>query len=242
MSSRVDILEGHDISLPINASDVVITEGETLEDWVINSSEFIPDMVSEQVEIKIEEFKNTLDPTIEQLKYETSINADSRCRKLVGVGNIKVETGLEITSAYLLGGYHLNAITYGLERFFSVGNYGMYTQFPNNNIGGVSWSNLHFSTTKKLYGVAYGNKLFVAVGEEGTLIRCTLAGSYNIANISNPCDLTNITYGNNQFIIVGVGGKIIVYSPNTGSLISRTPPKTFDMRGVVYGMDTTTGT
>jgi hypothetical protein len=43
-------------------------------------------MVSEQVEMKIEELKNSLDPTIEELKYDTSINGDSRCRKLVGVG------------------------------------------------------------------------------------------------------------------------------------------------------------
>jgi hypothetical protein len=60
------------ITLPLNASDVLLSDGETLEDWVINSSEFIPDMASEQAGYKMEELKNILDPRITALETAAS--------------------------------------------------------------------------------------------------------------------------------------------------------------------------
>jgi hypothetical protein len=79
------------------------------------------------------------------------------------------------------------------------------------------------------------------VGEEGTIIKQTLSGSYKFLTMSQPCLLRSITYGNNQFVAVGEG-KILLYLPKTETTITPTPPKTIYLRGVVYGMDTTTRT
>jgi hypothetical protein len=56
-------------------------------------------------------------------------------------------------------------------------------------------------TPYSLNGIAYGNNIFVAVGEYGTIIRSTDGISWTYANvIHTDIDFTNVAYGNGYFV------------------------------------------
>jgi hypothetical protein len=72
---------------------VKLYDGSLFDIWE-QQAEVIIDTINEKVEEKIQELKNIIDPTIE-LEYNVSATIDSGYRKLVGVGDIKVELPLK---------------------------------------------------------------------------------------------------------------------------------------------------
>ena len=68
----------------------------------------------------------------------------------------------------------------------------------------------HYETkcNNEMHGLAYGNNVYVAVGDAGSIFSANDGSCENkVSNTTSP--LRAITYGNNLFIAVGYGGTII---------------------------------
>ena len=68
-----------------------------------------------------------------------------------------------------------------------------------------------------LNSIAYGNEIFIAVGDSGTIIRSEDEENWTKANIESGYNkiINDIVYGNNMFVAVGGFGTILV-SKNNG--------------------------
>jgi len=122
----------------------------------------------------------------------------------------------------------INAICGGGGRFVAVGDYGTILSSPN----GKNWSGVNTGIVASLWGVTYGNGLFVAVGD-GAILTSTNSLDW----ITNESELvaTNffegVTFGGGLF--VGFNSDTIFLSTN-GQVWAATT-QGFDMESVVYG-------
>ncbi len=85
-----------------------------------------------------------------------------------------------------------------------------------------------------LYGAAYGNGLFVAAGDAGTLVTSPDGVSWTMAEPDTLASLYGITYGNNLFVAVGDGGTILT----SGDGVTWTPVVSGaanTLYGITYG-------
>jgi len=66
-----------------------------------------------------------------------------------------------------------------------------------------TWRN-PLPTANNLYGIAYGNGLFVAVGASGTIITSNDGLNWTLRHLGpSPVSLSGVAYGNGQFVAVG---------------------------------------
>jgi len=68
------------------------------------------------------------------------------------------------------------------------------------------WTPYASGTSKNLYGVAYGNGLFVAAGDEGTFLTSTDGITWAPHSSTAISYVLGITYGNGLFVAVGIKG------------------------------------
>jgi murein DD-endopeptidase MepM/ murein hydrolase activator NlpD len=70
--------------------------------------------------------------------------------------------------------------------------------------GTCNWTQRTSGTTNILYGVAFGNNTFVAVGFSGTVITSSNNGvNWGPGNSGTTQTLLAVVYGNNMFVAVG---------------------------------------
>jgi len=88
-------------------------------------------------------------------------------------------------------------------------------------------------TTKNLWGVTYGNGLFVTVGWNGTILTSSDGITWTERTSGTPIDLYGITSRNGLFVTVGESGTILT-SPDGITWTERTSGTTKYLRGVTY--------
>jgi hypothetical protein len=73
----------------------------------------------------------------------------------------------------------------------------------------VTWTQRTSGTGNDLIGVAYGNGLFVAVGDDGTILTSPDGVSWTQRTSGTGNLLEGVTYGNGLFVAVGKDGTIL---------------------------------
>jgi len=73
----------------------------------------------------------------------------------------------------------------------------------------ITWTHRNPGTARPMYGVTYGNGLYVAVGNLGTMITSSNGVAWNIQSSGTTKYLYGIVFQNGQFTAVGEGGTII---------------------------------
>ncbi|MFD2408997.1 InlB B-repeat-containing protein [Paenibacillus rhizoplanae] len=107
---------------------------------------------------------------------------------------------------------------------------------------GVNWkTGFTLNNYLSLWGVSYGNGLYVAVGnkiteDKGAIYTSTTTGDPDLwtdRNVNNTSTLTGVTYGNQKFVAVGESGAILTSSDGV-SWTSRNSGTAADLKGVKY--------
>jgi hypothetical protein len=103
-----------------------------------------------------------------------------------------------------------------------------WTQHPPSTPGG--------SISEALYGIEYGNSLWVVVGDAGTIVTSNdpTTRSWEAKSSTTTVDLRDIVYnGSNLYVVVGRDGTILTSTDATTwtSQVSGTP---FDLWGIAY--------
>src|SRR5690606_19716975 len=70
------------------------------------------------------------------------------------------------------------------------------------------WAVFHSGTSENLYGVAYGNGLWVAVGATGTILTSTNGTPWVGRASGTTSHLRGVAYGNDLWVAVGDSGTI----------------------------------
>ncbi len=85
--------------------------------------------------------------------------------------------------------------------------------------------------------VSYGNGIFVAVGEFGTLYTAVDGTAWIPRQTGTGHSLCDVAYGSSTFVAVGIGGMILT-SPNGEIWTFRSYGTSHHLRGVAYGANT----
>ena len=102
---------------------------------------------------------------------------------------------------------------------------------PHNH--GEEWSCVAPTVPdKKLYGIAYGNNKFIAVGQSGTVIISDNGSGWATRTSNTSANLNSIAFGNNTF--VGVGSNTVIVSTDNGTSFLETYTAQY-LRDVTYG-------
>jgi hypothetical protein len=99
---------------------------------------------------------------------------------------------------------------------------------------GTTWTLRTSGTSNDLYGVTYGNGLFVAVGEEGTILTSRDGVNWTPRASGTDNSLEGVTYGNGLFVAVGEEGTILT-SRDGVNWTERISGTSNDLYGVTYG-------
>jgi len=102
---------------------------------------------------------------------------------------------------------------------------------------GASWTARNSGTENSLGGVVYGNNIFAAVGQGGTILTSTDGTSWTSRNSGTGKVLRDITYDNNTFVVVGRDGTILTSTDGT-SWTSRNSGTGNNLYDVAYGNNT----
>jgi len=74
----------------------------------------------------------------------------------------------------------------------------------------VTWTSRTSGTSNSLYGVTYGNGLFVTVGNSGTILTSSDGNTWTNKRTSGTSeDIYEVTYGNSTFVTVGYLGILL---------------------------------
>jgi hypothetical protein len=91
-------------------------------------------------------------------------------------------------------------------------NYGVVLTSPD----GTTWTNRNCGANSYLCGVAFGNKLFVAIGQFGTIMTSSDGVSWTSQIFKTSEYLQSVAYGNGVYVAVGTNGTIISSSNGVG--------------------------
>jgi len=157
----------------------------------------------------------------------------------------------------------LNGIAFGGSTFDVVGHSGYSYRSTNN---GSSWTSVtppsqgsqgspsKYYYNENLYGVAFGNSTFVAVGTDGKIVKSTDNGA-SWSHVTTGCgypnntcpgdaalygdeNLRGISFGNNTFVAVGSSGQIIRSTNDGSSWDNVTAVDSTYLRGVTFANNT----
>jgi hypothetical protein len=120
------------------------------------------------------------------------------------------------TPSALTGIFGGVSIAYGLGTFVIV-SYN--SEYIVQCVGASFYANVTIpldapTTSRTLYGVAYGNGIFIAVGRNSTILRCTDSGyNWDVIRITpSNLSLGNIVYADGLFVIGGGDGELLTSS------------------------------
>jgi len=119
--------------------------------------------------------------------------------------------------------------------FIGVGAKGgiCYSEFASPHNHGEEWSCVSpIVPDKKLYGIAYGNNKFIAVGQSGTVIISDNGSGWATRTSNTSANLNSIAFGNDKF--VGVGSNTVIVSTDNGTSFLETNTEHY-LRDVTYG-------
>ena len=159
--------------------------------------------------------------------------------QFVGVGTdntVAISTNGTTWMKALIGtSYQLNGVAAGSPSVgvVAVGTNGI---IYGSTTDGYSWSAKSSPTTKTLNDVTYGGSLYVAVGENSTILTSPDGNTWTIRYVytSVPTALRGVTYSGSQFVAVGYGG-IILTSPNGITWTMRQTNSSAALEDVAYG-------
>jgi len=77
---------------------------------------------------------------------------------------------------------------------------------------GSTWTRQNSGTREPLFGVTYGNGIFVTVGDGGTILTSPNGVNWTGQRSGTYNTLFGVTYGNGIFVVVGGGGIILISS------------------------------
>ncbi len=125
----------------------------------------------------------------------------------------------------------LNAVTFGNNSWFAVGDAGAVTGSINTP---TAWTSYTPVTTERLNGVAIVAGNVTAVGDNGTIVFGSGETSYSLAPSPTTRTLRAVATGVGEAIAVGDGGTIL-RSADGLNYVARTSPTTADLYGVAWG-------
>ncbi|MFH1702230.1 MAG: fibronectin type III domain-containing protein [Nitrospirota bacterium] len=130
-------------------------------------------------------------------------------------------------------------VAYGNETFVAVGYDGDDEGVIATSPDGVNWTVQNLGMAVELYGITYGENIFVAVGENGIIITSPDGANWTEQNSGTSWPLTEVAYGNGTFVVVGYeyDGEIIT-SPDGVNWTKRTSGTSTYLEGITYGNDT----
>jgi len=105
---------------------------------------------------------------------------------------------------------------------------------PPGTPAGVNWSPASSGTTQTLRGVGYGNGLFVAVGDSGTILTSPDGSTWTSRASGTTNPLYGVAWGGDKFVAVGGSGTILT-SPDGINWTSQNSGTTQNLFGVSYG-------
>ena len=150
-------------------------------------------------------------------------------------GYRSVDNGTTWTNVTLPSGGSYKGVTFGNLTFVAVSETTSSTAVvARSTDSGASWDSTTISSPG-LYGVTFGNDIFVAVGDNGTIVRSADNGS-SWDNVTSPTknDLLSVGFGNNSFVAVGKSGNIIRSADNGSSWDNVTSNTTENLNSISY--------
>ena len=104
----------------------------------------------------------------------------------------------------------------------------------------------YWHENRSLYGVAFGNSTFVAVGQYGKIVRSINSGAswISVSQGYSPYypygsdNFRGVTFGNNTFVAVGDDGRIIRSTDDGSSWDNKTAVNDNNLYGVTFGNNT----
>ncbi|WP_169741350.1 fibronectin type III domain-containing protein [Andreprevotia chitinilytica] len=128
-----------------------------------------------------------------------------------------------------------NALAYGNGVYVAVGNGGSIQSNATAALAGA-WTAQLSHTTNNLYGVAYVNNKFVAVGASGTVLTSTDGVTWTSWASGTTNNLRQVAFGLSTYVIVGDAGTVIS-SPDASTWTVQTSPTTQNLYAVCFGLD-----
>lgn len=117
---------------------------------------------------------------------------------------VKVANGTVTVSNKVTGGViFVSGLSTTLNGTMNINN------IPNHFSTLASWEAVPSGTKGDLYDIAYANGIFVAVGENGTILRSVDGISWQPCTSGISTSLNGIIYGNGLFVAIGSSGKIL---------------------------------
>ena len=98
------------------------------------------------------------------------------------------------------------------------------------------WVSCYSNTSTDLWGIAYGDGLWVVVGYNGTILTSPNGTTWTSVTGNTSSDLLGVTYANDLWVAVGYDGTILT-SPNGTTWTPRASSTTSYLLGVTYAND-----
>ena len=98
----------------------------------------------------------------------------------------------------------------------------------------ASWTSQTSGTANTLQSVTYGNSLYVATGQSGTILTSSNGTSWTAQTSGTANLLFGVTYGNSLYVAVGTSGTVLT-SPNGTTWTSQTSGAFAGINAVTYG-------
>lgn len=146
-----------------------------------------------------------------------------------GTNTIRQELTISVGTGAAPGTYNLR-VRATLDNITKTANLTLsVTQRP-----GVIWTERSSDTASNLNGVAYGNGIFVAVGEYGTILTSKNGATWTVRTSGIEETLHSVTYGGGTFVVVGERGTVLT-SRDGINWAKRTSGISWDLNDVTYG-------
>ncbi|MDB6120983.1 MAG: hypothetical protein JWO08_4764, partial [Verrucomicrobiaceae bacterium] len=129
---------------------------------------------------------------------------------------------------------NLNGIIFAKGAYYAVGESGtILLGTVNDTTSTVAWTPISSGSTNTLQSIAYNGSLFLAVGNNGTVLSSPDGVFWEDLNPGGLPDLTGITWTGSQFIVVGAGGTILT-SPDGGVFTKQAVSISNNLNDVVW--------
>jgi hypothetical protein len=130
---------------------------------------------------------------------------------------------------------NLQNSTCGNDIFVLVGD--VILTSPNDIVGWNQYNLFPLNSFLTLYGVAFGNGTFVAVGDNGIILTSSDGTDWTPRNSETQVALNGVTYGNGAFVAVGGNGVVLTSSNGIDWTLGNSGTQVA-LHGVAYGNGT----
>jgi hypothetical protein len=141
------------------------------------------------------------------------------------------------SGATVNSGVAMNAIAYGSGTYVAVGEGGAIASNNTASAAGA-WIARTSGTAKDLYGVAFVNGVFIAVGADGTLLTSPDGVTWTARSSNTAHSLWSVAFGANTYVAVGDVGTV-VSSSDSATWTAQTNQGTQSFYAVCFGSNTT---